>query len=146
MIIVDSREKKWKHVEQYFKKNKIDYRVEKLDVGDFQLEGNPGVVVDRKADLVELSSNLTNKSDSARFWREVRRAREKRIKLIILCEHGHGVKAPLDVVNWSNEYTGVTGRKIFDEMFRCEMAYGVKFMFCEKKETSQKILEILGAL
>lgn len=146
MIIVDSREKKWKHIERYFKKNKIDYRVQKLDVGDFALEGVERVVIDRKADLVELSSNLTNKSDSARFWREVRRAKERGTKLIILCEHGHGIQKPADVIGWQNEFTHVSGHKLMDEMFRLQMAYGVDFQFCDRKETAQKILEILGYL
>ena len=93
MYIFDTRERKNDHIKAYFDRNGIPYKVEKLDVGDYMVEGGK-VSVDRKQNLSELCTNLTSRDDHARFWREVRRAKECGIKLIVLCEHGgqiHGI-------------------------------------------------------
>ena len=39
MYIFDSREKKNDHIKAYFDRNGIPYKVEKLDVGDYMVEG-----------------------------------------------------------------------------------------------------------
>ncbi|UKI16723.1 MAG: ERCC4 domain-containing protein [Ruminococcus sp.] len=93
MIICDSREKKNAHILQYFDRNGIAYKVRKMDVADYQTEGRDTLVIDRKQNLDELATNLTNPQDKGRFWREVRRAYSSGIKMIVLCEHGKGIKS-----------------------------------------------------
>ena len=87
-IIVDTREKKHSHILSYFITHDVDYVEHKLDVADYQIEGNEDLVIDRKQNLDELAKNLMNKTDHSRFWKEVRRAKEQGIKMIVLCEHG----------------------------------------------------------
>ena len=82
----DSREKKNEHIKSYFDRNGIEYEVRKLDVGDYMIDGNDTISIDRKASIDELSTNLLNRADHARFWRDVRRAKDTGIKLIILIE------------------------------------------------------------
>lgn len=65
------------------------------------------VSVDTKQDLEELSRNLMNRSDHSRFWKEVRKANENGIKLIILCEHGGQIKSIPDVAKWHSKYSPV---------------------------------------
>ncbi len=142
-IIVDSREKKWQHIKLWLEKNGIEYEVKKLDVGDYMFPDNLKISVDRKQNLSELSRNLTNKADHSRFWKEVRRAREKGIKLYVLCEHGADIKSIADVSKWSDKYSGVNGRSLMEEIYRVHISYGVKFLFCDKKHTAGKIIEIL---
>ena len=142
-ITIDSREKKCDHIKAWFDKNGIEYEVKKLDVGDFMIEGNEKISVDRKQNLSELSRNLTNKADHSRFWKEVRRAREQGIKLYILCEHGGKIKSIQDVAQWHDKYSGVSGRHLMDEIYRTHIAYGVEFLFCSKSSTARRILEIL---
>ena len=150
-IVVDSREK-WTqsnstdtHIKSYFDRHGIEYEVRKLDVGDYQLADNPNLSIDRKQSLLELSRNLLNLGDSARFWREVRRAHERHIKLIILIEDGRTVKTIQDIKNWNSKYNPfVSGRKLMSEMIRCEMAYGVTFALCDKRSTAKRIVEILS--
>lgn len=149
MLVVDSREK-WVqpgaddlHISKYFDKHGIAYEVRKLDIGDYMLDTNPALTVDRKASLEELARNLMNRADSSRFWREVRRAHEAGVKLVILCEHGHDVRTIMDVPKWKSRYTRVTGRALLDEMIRLEMAYGVVWRFCNRRETGKRIVEIL---
>ncbi len=142
-VIIDSREKKCDHIKTWFDKNCIEYEVKKLDVGDFIIEDKPNISVDRKQNLSELSRNLTNKADHSRFWKEVRRAKEQGIKLYILCEHGGKIKSIQDVAQWNDKYSGVNGRHLMDEIYRVHISYGIEFIFCDKRCTARKIIEIL---
>ena len=143
-VIIDSREKKCDHIKAYFDKNQVNYDVLKLDVGDYQIEGCPTVSVDRKQNLSELSRNLMNRKDHSRFWKEVRRAAESKTKLIILCEHGGSIKSIKDVATWRDKYSGVSGRRLMDEIYRVHISYGVEFLFCDKRQTGKEIIRILG--
>lgn len=143
LYIFDSREKRNEHIKSYFEKHGVEYEVKKLDVGDYQKFDNPKTIVDRKQNLAELSKNLMNAKDHSRFWKEVRRANEKHVKLIVLVEHGQQIRSIEDVVKWSDKYSGVSGRQLANEIHRVHIAYGVDFMFCSKLETAKKIIEIL---
>jgi ERCC4-type nuclease len=149
MLIVDSREQwtqarsKDTHLKRWFERNGIPYTVRKLDIGDYAMTSGGTVVVDRKESLDELATNLLNRDDSARFWREIRRAFRQHVRLVILCEHGDGIRSIQDVPRWRSKYSTVTGRVLLDAMVRCEMSYGVTFLFCDKSETAGRIMEIL---
>lgn len=145
MYIFDSRERKNDHIKAYFDRHGIPYKVEKLDVGDYMVEGGK-VSVDRKQNLGELSTNLTSRDDHARFWREVRRAKECGIKLIVLCEHGGKVHTIQDVAGWHSKYSTVSGRALMEEIYKCHISYGVEFLFCDKRSTGRRIVELLGEI
>ena len=142
-ILVDTREKKWEHIKNWFDKNNIQYEPKKLDEGDYQIKGKPNISVDRKQNLSELSRNLTNKSDHSRFWKEIRRAREKGVKLYILCEHGGKIKSIQDVALWNDKYSGVNGRHLMDVIYKLHIGWGVEILFCDKRCTARRIVEIL---
>ena len=142
-IIIDSREKKYDHVKKWFSENGIDFEVKKLDVGDYQIKGHPKISVDRKQNLEELSRNLMNRKDHSRFWKEVRRANENGVKLVVLTEHSRYIKSIEDVSKWSSQYSGVSGRRLMDEIYRVHISYGVEFVFCDKRSTGRRIMELL---
>lgn len=149
MLIVDSREKwtqsrphEYNSIGGYLDRKGVPYRVEKLDVGDYMMEGGT-ITIDTKKDLEELSRNLMNRADHARFLKEVRRANAAGLKLVILCRHGGKVRSIPDVASWNSKYSGVSGRALMDEIYRVHIAYGVDFVFCTKPGTAKKILEIL---
>lgn len=144
IIYQDTRQQKGKHtnIESYFARKGIEVINKKLDVGDYMSQDNPKITVDTKYGLDELAKNLTNKADHARFMREVRRAYAARITLIVLVEH-RGIKGTNDVLKWRSKHSGVTGSALVREMFRIQMAYGVKFLFCDKLSTGRMIIEIL---
>lgn len=150
MLIVDSREQ-WTqsrssdaHLKSYFGRHGIEYTVQKLDVGDYMLDENPLLTVDRKQSLEELARNLLNARDSSRFWREVRRCHNSGIQLVVLVESGPAVLDINDVPKWKSRYSQVTGRRLIDEMIRLEMSYGVRWAFCSKQSTGKRIMEILN--
>ena len=148
VLLCDSREQ-WTqgrstdtHIKNYLIRHQIPYEVRKLDVGDYTYEGS-NIVVDRKMSLSEVASNLLNRNDSARFWREVRRAKEQGLKLIILVEAGPAVKNINQVAQWKSKYSPVTGRALIDRMIQVEMAYSVRWVFCSKASTAKRIIELL---
>lgn len=143
MVLVDSREKKWDHIQKYFDNHNIPYKVQKLDVGDYALEGKGNLVIDRKHSLDEVAQNLCSKDDS-RFWRELRRAYDSNVKLIFLVEYGkvHSI-SELARCGWKSKYSKVNGTILADRMFRTALAYGVEWRFCDRRATGREIWHLL---
>ena len=153
MIIVDTREKKWSHIQKYFDTHGIEYTVKKNDVGDYLLDSKPRLTIDRKQHLGEILMNLCSK-DSSRFWRELRLAHQRYIKIVFLIEinrvkvngEWRDVKCIADVARcgWQSQYSRVTCRELADKMFKAVMAYGVEFRFIHKRKSGEEICRILG--
>ena len=142
MIICDTREKKNDHVLDYFRQRDIPFEIRKLDTGDYMDADNDRLTIDRKQNLDELCGNLFS-PDKSRFWREVRRAKAEHIRMIVLIEQGGRIRSLNDVPKWRGKYTKVTGYRLYNEMCRCHIAYGVEFWFCDKRSTGKRIAEIL---
>lgn len=150
MLLCDTRER-WTQQERpptnsigdWFLRHGVNYHVQKLDVGDYMLEGG-NITVDRKQNLDELARNLTNPKDHARFMKEVRRAKEQHLKLIVLCECGGKVKTIPDVASWQSKHSPVSGRYLMERIYQTHISYGVEFLFCDKRSTPRRILELLG--
>lgn len=143
MILIDTREKKNEHIRRYLEEHNIEYRLQKLDTGDYMNTDYPNVIVDRKQNLDECAQNLYS-HDSGRFWRELRRAHEAGTRLVFLVEHGSDIRTINDVPKWTCRFSEkITGRKVFNEMFRAHLAYHVDWKFCDKPETAKRILEII---
>ena len=143
MLTCDSRERKNEHILRYFDRHGIDYEIRKLDVGDYMLEGNDTISVDRKASIDELASNLLNREDKSRFMREVRRAKESGLHLVVLIESNkyHQIA---DLASWKSKYSGITGRALMDAVYKTHISYGVEFLFCPKISTGRRIVELLS--
>lgn len=146
---IDSREK-WTqpqssdtHLSAYFDRHGIDWEVKKLDVGDYMLDGNDTISVDRKASIDELASNMLNRNDHARFLREAKLARQIGVNLIVLVESSK-YKAIPDLATWRSKYSGITGRALMDAVYKTHIAYGVEFLFCPKISTGRRIVELLS--
>ena len=89
-IIADTREQKNTHVCAYLKDKGVEVVNRKLNVGDYscQLDGysyEDEFVVERKANLDELTGNLT--SDRDRFEREFTRAKARGTKVFLVVEN-----------------------------------------------------------
>lgn len=148
IIQIDTREKARaiSKIIKKFDEQNIKHISSKLVVGDYMNIQNPMVVIDRKQNLSELSSNLG--SDKSRFYREIKLAKELGYKMIILCEHGGSVCTISDVANWNNPIlkkypNAITGRDLMERIYRVHIAYGVDFFFTDKRNTGSKIIELL---
>lgn len=143
-VWVDSREKPdaIRNILRDFKRAGIEYEIRKLDIGDYVNPDRPEVVIDRKQNLGEVCANLFT-SDRGRFWRELKRATDAKVHLIILCEHGGAIHSIQDVQNWHSKYTRVSGRDLMERIYKIHIGYGVEFLFCDKRMTGKRIIEIL---
>ena len=118
----------------------------KLYVGDYQSLDNPRLVIDRKHDLQELAGNICQQHE--RFRAELVRAQEAGIQIVILCEHGGSIKTLEDVYFWENPRRrtspgAISGQRLFKVLNTMHEKYGVRFEFCDKRQTGRRIVEIL---
>lgn len=122
---------------------------------------NPRLVIDRKKDLLELCGNVCQQHK--RFVAELKRAQEKKIKLIILCEHGADIKDLTDVYFWHNprldKYdwkivdghpqkvqlfpNATEGEKLYKSLCTIRDKYEVEIRFCDKRHTGEVIRDLL---
>lgn len=147
-VQIDSREKSKaiKKIVATFDQCGVKWFVSKLPVGDYMSLDNPRLVIDRKQNLSELCLNVCQQHK--RFRAELERANEYGIKLIILCEHGKGIKALADVIEWENPRLkespmAVSGERLYKILSAMSAKYNVDFHFCNKAETGAKIIELL---
>lgn len=148
-IQIDTREKQRavKQIISHFDRCGIKHYPSKLYVGDYMNLDNPRVIIDRKQNLSEIYTNVCQ--GHKRFCAELKRAQDMGIKIIILCEHGFGIKSLDDVKNWYNPRLDKTpyawdGERLFKVLSTIKEKYGIDYVFCEKRETGAKIVEILG--
>lgn len=148
MIQIDTREKPRaiRRIIQAFEDAGVAYISSKLYVGDYQRLDNGLLVVDRKQNLAEIATNLTQQHE--RFRAELERAKRAKIRVIVLCEHGGQIRTLEDVAEWKNprlrESPGaITGERMAKIMRTMSERYGVEWRFCDKRQTGRKILEIL---
>lgn len=142
-ILCDTLQKAGKHrnIQAYCDRHCIEMVNQRLNVGDYMIPGGK-IAVDTKSGLQECATNLLNRSDASRFWREARRARKLGLKLVVLVEE-HGIRSVMDVPKWKPKYGRATGRAIQTEMIRLEQAYGVVWKFCAKQSTGKRLIDIL---
>lgn len=147
-IQIDSREHKWElaRIQRQLTALGCKTIVSKLYVGDYQSLDNPRLVIDRKKDLQEICGNVTQQHE--RFQRELFRAQEAEIQLIILIEHGNDIQSLEDVYFWDNPRLSkspkaTTGKSLYRSLCTIRDRYNVRFEFCTKSETGQKIMELL---
>ena len=147
-IQIDSREHKWElaRIQRQLTALGCKTIVSKLYVGDYQSLDNPRLVIDRKKDLLELCGNVTQQHE--RFQRELIKAQEAGIRLIILIEHGSDIQSLEDVYFWDNPRLlqspkATTGKGLYKSLCTIRNRYNVRFEFCTKQETGKKIMELL---
>ena len=150
MVQIDSREKARaiQKILSEFDKQGIKHFVSKLPVGDYINLDNPRVAIDRKQSLAEVAVNVGQ--DHARFKRELERAQEYGIHLIFLVEHGGTIHELDDVQNWNNPRLkehplALTGPRLYKIMLTMQNKYGIEWLFCDKRCTGKRIIELLSA-
>lgn len=151
LLLIDSREKPKAigKILDYLIRNGIDYEVSKLFVGDYMFYDNPGIIVDRKQNIAELAKNCT--SDHERFRRELERTKKAGARLVVLVEQNRykdrdewiEVRSVSDLLRWSSPHTVVRGEKVFRVLSSWMAKYPISVVFCDKRSTGRKIVEIL---
>ena len=148
-LIVDSREKPRaiQKILAEFDRCGVEYERRKLNFCDYFNPARPDIAIDRKQSLTEVSFNVG--ADRKRFVREIERCNRAGCKMILLVEHGGKIKTLEDVIRWKNPRLvespyAITGERLFRIMKAMELYYGIKWLFCDKRSTGRRIIEILG--
>jgi hypothetical protein len=147
-IQCDTREhsEQIERIEKQFDDLGVKHFRSKLYVGDYQSLDNPRLVVDRKKDLQEIAGNVCQQHE--RFRTELIRAQEAGIQIVILCEHGGQIRSLEDVFFWDNPRRrtskgAISGQRLFKILSTMKEKYGIRFEFCDKRQTGRRIVEIL---
>lgn len=172
VIQIDSREheKERQRIEQQFDALGIQHYTSKLYVGDYMSIDNPRLIIDRKKGIGEIYSNVIQGHE--RFVKELIRAKEVGIQLVILCENDDHITELVEVVFWQNprrkryrNYTEdgktkwyrldgkkrvpvvrppLNGIELYNRLVTMQNKYNIRFEFCEKSETGKRIVALLG--
>lgn len=150
IILTDTRQQKEKHILKKFDEQGIihvrtglpsaDYMALRYDEG-FVLDYS--ILIDTKKDLIEVANNLCNTLNHERIKREIETARELGCKDFIFLVGDSKIKSPDDIKKWYSPYTKVKGITLFKIMLTFQKKYGVRFIFCQRKDVGNKIVELL---
>lgn len=148
-VFEDTRQKEGKHenIQAFFREIGVTVVRRCLSVGDYMLEGNDKVSVDTKSGILEVCTDLG--ADRARFNREMLRSKNLGIKLYILVEDFRFHSIADVAKRWNNPIAKnnpfcMDGRELSFRMRSAEIAYGVTFVFCRKKNAGRAILKLFG--
>lgn len=149
-LISDTREKKNAHILAYFDEVGLKYEICKLDFGDYMDVYRPEICIDRKQNIAELAKNVVGK-DRDRFVRELERAQAAGSKLVILVEQNRykdrdnwiRVNNISDLMLWSSPHTKIRGERVFRSLSGLIHKYNISVIFCDKRVTGKKIMEII---
>lgn len=150
-LLIDTREKPKaiSTILKQFDEAGIKHERTKLLFGDYMDYNRPHIVVDRKQNIAELAKNCT--VDAERFKRELERAQKANSRLVILVEQNRykdrdewkRVETIADLMLWSNPHTTIRGEKVFRVLSSWINKYNISVVFCDKRVTGRKILEII---
>ena len=105
------------------------------------------IIIERKKDLNELCCNLFDKKDSeglTRFERELKRAKEQGIKVILLVETEDMHSKILSSKHFRYDKASKVSPKAFNSILRSLQArYDISIEYCNKKDSARLIHDIL---
>ena len=137
----------------------IDYYIQEkgLKVGDYTIavklptgeviNFKDKIVIERKADLNELCCNFFDKKDEegkTRLERELDRAKEQGIKVILLVETDNMHNKILSSKHFRFDKASKVSPKAFNSILRSLQAkYDISIEYCDKKDSARLIHDIL---
>ena len=105
------------------------------------------IVIERKKDLNELCCNLFDKKDSnglTRFERELKRANEQGIKVVLLVEIDNMHSKIMSSKHFRYDRASRVSPKAFNSILRSLQArYDISIEYCEKSQSARLIHDIL---
>ena len=149
-----------------FERMGVQWLSHSLPFADYMSLDNPRLVIDRKHDLAEVCTNLSDvpkkdkqgrvkryadgtvQSEWKRMERELSGAQQYGLRVIFLVEHGHDVQCLADVRKWVNPRLkespmAMSGERLYRRMELLERKYGARWEFCDRKSTARRIVELL---
>lgn len=100
---------------------------------------NGKVAVDTKASIAEMAIDAY--TDKKSLNKKYRKCYEQGIKLIVLVEEE--ISSLQELCKWKSKHTKINGRMLLDLIHTLQISYGIKFKFCNKKDTGRVLVELL---
>jgi ERCC4-type nuclease len=154
-IITDTRENRNQRILEAFCLKGIDFKVKKLEFGDYSIEGyEDKICIERKQNLTELAGNFTN--GRARFEAEFIRAMEAGAKMYLLIEDEKSrdkmaLRQAMDTQKvedkikfaktWRSQFSG---NSMVASIVSWMKKYNFDIIFCSKGKSGEKIIEIFN--
>lgn len=143
IIEMDTRNQKDEYVTGYFDARGIKWIRNKLYAGDVKLIDSTKVIIDLKANTLEIANNLCQSKQHERIKREIARAREIGCERFIFLIKDDEIKHASDLINWRNKNTQVKGVVLLKIMSTMKERYGCEFIYTTTNDAPRKILELL---
>ena len=149
VILCDTRQQAGKHenIERHFQRSGIKTARQALYVGDYTIADDGSRSVDTKQDVLELAHDIMSE-DHDRFKRECERAQDAGIKLLVLVEE---TLPDGGLLNWvspkdknGRPRTKISGQALRAALCTMRIKYGVRFRFCDPKQTGRAIVDYLA--
>ncbi len=147
VIYEDTRQKAGRHqnIADFCRAHDIEIIRQALNVGDYQIAGRGGVSVDTKMSVMELAYNIFQGHE--RFRAECERAQRCGIQLIVLTEEnlpGGRLEKWTAPIGEDGLPTAHFSPEILKKaMLSMQEKYGVRFRFCDAKETGRVLIDYL---
>ena len=153
VIIVDTREQRWEHIQSFFDNHKVKYKVEKLDQGDYSLyiesneETKPlgvlrdwyfsnDIAIEKKNSVDELLSSI---KDRDRFENEFARLKMYNTKIFMFVEEENGYKNII-AGNYRSQYKPISAIRSLETFIA---RYDINVQFISKEDTAYRIFKTL---
>lgn len=135
IVLYDTREKRNEHILSYFDKQKITYRKEKLDFGDYtfllpsaatgqgDIYFHDSIVIERKNSLEELSGSLAQKR--TQFEAEFLKAKNAGAKIYLMVEDAGGYTSIINHA-YNTQFAPVSfmsSLKTWESRFGCNVQF-----------------------
>ena len=149
VILEDTRQQAGKHknILRHFEKAGIPVERCALYVGDYAIASDQSRAVDTKQDVIEIAKDIMS-ADHERFANECDRAQAAGIKLLILIEEqlpDGGLSAWVSPKDASGRLlTSIKGESLKRAMLTMTIKYGVRFRFCDARQSGRIIVEYLA--
>lgn len=151
LILCDTRQQKDSYITGYFDENNIHWVRTTLPSADYmKIRYENGFIkdystlIDTKKDVEEIAHNLCNTVEHERIKREIQKAKELGCINFIFLICDNKINTVDDLKKWSSKKTKVKGETLLKIMATMSKKYGIKFMFINKKNAGNKIIELLS--
>lgn len=153
LILTDSRQRVESHILKEFDKQGIihirtglpsaDYMTVRYDSArKFYMDYS--TLIDTKANIEEIASNLCNTKNHERVKREIQKGKELGAKEFIFLIGDNKIKSIKDLQEWESTRTKVRGSVLVKVMSTMRERYGCRFIICKKNDVGKKILELFS--
>lgn len=153
LILTDSRQRVESHILKEFDKQGIihirtglpsaDYMTVRYDSArKFYMDYS--TLIDTKANIEEIASNLCNTKNHDRIKREIAKGKELGAKEFIFLIGDNKIKSIKDLQEWESTRTKVRGSVLVKVMSTMRERYGCRFIIVPKAKMGKKILELLS--